>query len=206
MYSEIEKFHTLVIEKTTTEDVAEYDWLLQNAGAADSEGYQKKYRNFWTMNVAQLSQDFYTTYFSSLKSAITKTPATSDVCNTLYEASARKNGTKTIQFSFATKLLHTANPRLPIYDSRIARFYLFQEPPSSSLQGRIYNLCAFHDFLSREYARVIDNGLLKNAIAAFRQRYKPQKHTDEKIIDWLIWCFVGLLDNGGLISGKIAYD
>jgi hypothetical protein len=33
---------------------------------------------------------------------------------------------------------------------------------------------------------------LAKSILEFRKRFKPEGHTDEKIIDWLIWKFVGL--------------
>ena len=50
------------------------------------------------------------------------------------------------------------------------------------------------------------NGLLAPAIAAFRERFHPQHHTDEKIVDWLIWALVGLADEGALLDGRIVYS
>jgi hypothetical protein len=44
------------------------------------------------------------------------------IVQTLYVASTRQDGRKTVQFSFATKLLHIADPSLPIYDSLVAEF------------------------------------------------------------------------------------
>jgi hypothetical protein len=47
---------------------------------------------------------------------------------------------------------------------------------------------------------------LATAIAEFRQRFNPQQHTDEKIIDWLVWKFVALADKGALLNGQIVYE
>jgi hypothetical protein len=96
---------------------------------------------------------------------------------------------------------------LPIYDSLVARFFLFEAPSSDRpVEERITKLTAFHDFLGTEYARVIKGGQLASAIAAFRQRFNPQQHTDEKIIDWLIWTLVSLADRGALLKSQIVYE
>ena len=157
------------------------------------------------MNVAQLSSGFYATYFEFLKAPTAL--ALADLCQALYDSSARRDGKQTLQFSFATKLLHTLSPLLPIYDSLVARFFLFKAPPRNrAAPERISKLTAFHGFLVTEYARVIDSGQLATAIEAFRQRFDPKEHTDEKILDWLIWKLVALADEGALLNGQIAYS
>jgi hypothetical protein len=111
-----------------------------------------------------------------------------------------------LQFSYPTKLCHMVSPKLPIYDSRVARFYLFQEPSTHwPLPTRITAYVAFHDFLRNEYARILSGNLLKPAIDGFRQRFNPKQHTDEKIIDWLIWAFIDWVDSGALLNGQVVY-
>jgi hypothetical protein len=66
-------------------------------------------------------------------------------------------------------------------------------------------LVAFHGFLTQEYARVLNGGLLASAIQEFRLRLNPQHFTDEKIVDSLIWAFVALLRKGALPKGQIVY-
>lgn len=204
MYSVISTFQQTILSSTTSEEVSEYDWLRQNLGQAHTTAYQQRFRGFWAMNRAQLSSGFYATYFEFLKTR--KPPTLESLCRELYDSSARRNGTRALQFSFATKLLHTLDPTLPIYDSKVARFFLFEAPSSDRpAPERIGRLTAFHDFLRAEYARVINRRQLATAIDAFRQRFKPQQHTDEKILDWLIWKFVNLADDGALLNGQIVY-
>ena len=74
-----------------------------------------------------------------------------------------------------------------------------------SLQQKTNRLIGFYNFLSAEYARVINGNLLSNAITAFRQRFQPQRHSDVKIVDWLIWALVGLADDGALLNGRIVF-
>jgi hypothetical protein len=210
MYDLINRFAQTVVGTIPREHVTDYEWLIQNVGQANISGYQSRYRRFWAMNAAQLSPAFYAAYFGTLAAAVSQPPTLSSVAQTLHAASARQNGQKSLQFSFATKLLHITNPHLPIYDSQVAAFYFFVEPDRNpkdpkNLQRRISEFVTFHDFLRQEYARVLQNNLLATAIQEFRSRLNPKHFTDEKIVDSLIWAFVGLLWKGALQKGQIAY-
>ena len=206
MYSLINQFAETVVGAIPPNHVADYEWLLQNTAHLTTSDYQRKYRLYWAMNVAQLSPPFYSAYFGALDAALKQTTTLSDVTRILYDASARRDGRQSLQFSFATKLLHMANPVLPICDSQIAGFYFFQETTTSlNLQQRINGFVAFHDFLVQEYARVLESGLLAEAIQEYRRQLNPQHVTDEKIVDSLIWAFVGLLRKGALPKGQVAY-
>jgi len=59
MYSVISTFQQTIVGSISPEEVSEYDWLRQNVGQVDTGLYQQRYRNFWAMNVAQLSSSFY---------------------------------------------------------------------------------------------------------------------------------------------------
>ena len=205
MYSVITTFQNQIIGSISPPYVAEYEWLRQNVGQANTASYQRRYRTFWVMR--GVSSNFYTSYFAALSAAASQPPTLSGLCQTLSLSSTRKDGTQTLQFSFATKLLHVVQPQIPIYDSRVCRFYLFQQQPPMKLtpQQKTSRLIAFHSFLIAEYARVITSGKLAPAIAAFRNRFNPQMHGDEKIVDWLIWALVGLADSGALLNGAITY-
>ncbi|MBZ5690200.1 MAG: hypothetical protein LAP86_34915 [Acidobacteriia bacterium] len=204
MYDLINQFAQTVVGTIPPEHVTDYEWLLQNVGQASTPDYQRRYRRFWAMNAAQLSPAFYTTYFGTLTAAMSHSPTLNSIAQTLHASSARQNGQKSLQFSFATKLLHMTNPHSPIYDSQVAAFYFFQEP-LTDLQQRINGLVAFHGFLTQEYARVLNGGLLASAIQEFRLRLNPQHFTDEKIVDSLIWAFVALLRKGALSAGQVTY-
>lgn len=73
------------------------------------------------------------------------------------------------------------------------------------MQQRINGLVDFHGFLAQEYARVLKGWLLVSAIQEFRLRLKPQRFTDEKIPDSLIWAFVALLRKRALPKRQIVY-
>lgn len=207
MYRLINDFARPVVDSLPRDFLQKYEWLVQNVSQADEPSYQKAYRSFWAMGPAQLSPAFYTAYFRALKSSIGQPPELRDVIQLLYESSARRNGDQSIQFSFATKLVHMTNRRLPIYDSRIAQFYCFQVPAGKmGLQNRIAKYMSFHAFLIQEYGRVLERGLLTVAIQEFRRQFNPQNITDEKIVDSIIWAFATLLKKEGLLKKAVVYS
>jgi len=206
MYALINQHIQIILRSIAPDHATEYDWLIQNVSQAGTAEYQANYRQYWAMNAARLSPAYCATYFQELQAALTNPPALRSLVGKLYKTPTQGSGKQSLQFSFATKLLHTANCQSPIYDSFVAAFYFFQAPDSGRpLEGRITELVAFHDFLCKEYERVLANGLLAESIQAFRSQFNPQHFTEEKIIDSLIWAYVGLLNNGGLTEGRIVF-
>lgn len=212
MYNLINQHSQRVVGTIPPSHVTEYEWLVGNVGLASTPRYQERYRQYWTMNRARLSPAFYAAYFGALSAAKTQTPTLGALALTLHAASTNSKGRQSLQFSFVTKLLHMSDQHLPIYDSQVAAFYLFQEPEikkpkdPEDLKRRIGVFTSFHDFLRQEYARAVQNNLLATAVQEFRLRLNPQHFTDEKIVDSLIWAFVGLVWKGALHKGQIAYQ
>jgi hypothetical protein len=98
------------------------------------------------------------------------------------------------------------NPQLPVYDSQVAHIYSFVAPDSKKvLHQRIGELVTFHEFLIREYKRVLEGRLLETAINEFRDKLRPQNFTDVEVIDSLIWKTADLLSKGALTEGRIAH-
>jgi hypothetical protein len=211
MYDLINYYAGTVVGTIPSDHITEYEWLVQNPSKATQPDYQNRYRRFWAMNAARLSPTFYAAYFGALNATTTQSTTLGSLAQTLHAASTNSKGRQSLQFSFATKLLHITNPYLPIYDSQVAAFYFFQEPDikdpknPQDLQRRINAFVTFHDFLKQEYARVLQNNLLATAIQEFRVRFNPQHFTDEKVVDSLIWAFVGLLWKGALRKARIVY-
>jgi hypothetical protein len=212
MYSIICQNQNVILNRIRQkQDVDEYDWLIQTVACQPwPADFQGRYRLFFVMG--RVSASYYTPYFQALGAACTQTPNLGQLCAALCPFSTRKKKNsqqtiQTLQFSYPTKLCHMVSPKLPIYDSRVARFYLFQEPSTHwPLPTRITAYVAFHDFLRDEYARILSGNLLKPAIDGFKQRFNPKRHTDEKIIDWLIWAFIDWVDSGAMLNGQVAYS
>lgn len=183
-----------------------YEYLLDKKHEAGTPGYQARYKLYWSMNAARLCPEFYSRYFGILSHLIDDgggaMPSIGELALELYDVRTQGNGRKSIQFSFASKLLHTVNPSLPIYDSMVARFYFFEPRISGKPADRIGDLVMFYDFLKEEYARILRGGILAVAIEAFKEEFKTEHHSDEKIIDSMIWMFVESAINQRVLQNK----
>lgn len=180
-----------IIQSIKPIHVTEYDWLVQNINQVAEADYQKRYKNYWRLNGAGLSQNYCHAYFQHLQTGIdNNAPHLNILAHELYQIPINTNR-KALQFAFCTKLCHMLNRELPIYDSRIRLFYNFIEPLRAlPIIERISGYVQFHQFLINEYNRVLNEGLLMPSIQAFRHHFNPHHFTDKKIIDSLIWAFI----------------
>lgn len=184
--------------------VQTYDWLVANRGQVRNPNYRQMYKRFWMLTHA--GADFLAVYFWLLEQHLQFPRPLIHIVDALHRVNFNARLGRRINFSFATKLFHMGHLNTPIYDSRISTFYSYSRPENHlPLLGRIFRYDAFHLFLQHEYRRVLQNGLLAPSIHAFRQALNPQQFTDEKIIDSLIWAYVSLLDDNGLMRRQVVY-
>ncbi|MEP6495225.1 MAG: hypothetical protein ABJF01_21240 [bacterium] len=191
-------------------DVSRYIELREFMARVDVSidlAFQHEYRAYWKMNVARLGDAFYSEYFSRLESL--KTDGIEDIDDAIREIALLSDTTErpSLQFSFATKLLNTSDPRVPVYDTFVSMFYFFSPPASDQpVDTRLEALLAFYAFLRDEYARIIANGLLDPAIRRFRERFDEQATLcDERVIDLLLWSFASLMRSGAQRRGILLY-
>jgi len=190
-------------------DISAYGSLrdsLRSADVATDFEFQRTYRNYWRMNVGRFKPAFYARYFELMSDCQRSGSADlKEVLRSFSELGAESRG---LQFSFATKLVHMVDPRVPVYDNFIAAFYFFVPLGSKvSHEERVDHLVEFHEFLTVEYARIIQKGLLSKAISEFREgRSINSEIPDERVIDWLIWAWVAHLRSGAQRKHQTLFE
>lgn len=198
----------LQLERDVTRHLALHD-LARRVDASSDMEFQRKFRRYWGLNAARLSDSFHRAFFRLLEDV--KQAGTGDIEVITRELAAvptNLTGRRTLQFSFASKLLHTVDPHAPVYDSFVASFYFFLPPGSEKpLDERLEQLIGFYRFLQSEYQRVIREGLLDAAIQRFRSHFDVREaFTDERIIDLLLWSYVGLLRSGAQRRDELLFE
>jgi hypothetical protein len=188
---------------------------LHQVNVAEDDEFKGKYKAFWAMNVARLSDDFTAAYFTYLEQHKTDVPASSveaavkrmeDVAKYLHAFPTGPNGKQSLQFSFASKLVHMIDPARPVYDRMVERFYFLPTGTETGID-RLPLLMGSYEFLTKEYHRIIDKQLLQASIELFRVRFPGANLPREKIIDSLIWSFVDWLQKGkgAIPDGRVVY-
>ena len=183
----------------TVDAIAQYERLFRDLNATNVKsdaGFQTRYKRFWVMRFP--AKRYFVQYFDLLELQKSSRLLSPDVvCRTLQPASKGRKGGDIIQFSFASKMAHMANPNMPIYDQMIRQFYFLPASDSKqSFNDRLTVYMASYAFLQWEYHRVLTNNLLSPAVTTFRQTFPGCTFTNVKVIDWLIWQFVGMANSG----------
>lgn len=210
MYSLINRnAETLLDSLGANNHLQDYCWLLEQllqVNVAEDVNFQRRYKAFWAMNVARLSEVFTAAYFTYLEQHKRADPAPSveAAAQHLHTFPTSANGRQSLQFSFASKLVHMIAPARPVYDRMVERFYFLPSGTATGLD-RLPLLMGSYNFLTREYGRIIEEQLLQASITACRVRFPIANLTNEKIIDSLIWSFVSWLQNGAVRDGHVVY-
>jgi len=192
-------------------DIYPYVQLIETLWKTDVSAdldFQRTYRKYWRLNAARLGTQFVSAYFAYLeKLKRTDHIVLERVVQDLFRVPTHGDGRQALQFSFASKMLHMLRPRLPVYDSMVeAFFFLPFGRQSEKTERKIERLLESYRFLTTEYGRVLQEGLLRPAITIFRTRFRVgSNYTDEKIIDTLIWKFVSFGRSGAIRDGAIRY-
>ena len=194
------------------DDIQPYVWLLErlpNTNVGNDADFQRVYRRYWQLNPARLSEGYLAAYFGHLEQ-LKPQPE-----NVTVEAVARhflpipthRNGRQSLQFSFASKLVHMLRPEQPVYDSMVESFFFLPSGGvNETTEQKLARRQVSYTFLYHEYGRVLKHGLLGHAITGFRERFQVNEgYTDRKIIDTLVWKFVGFLKSGAIRNGVVVY-
>jgi len=188
-------------KKSALEIYSDLKNCLKAQNIKGNADFKKTYVKFFGMGQSRLIPSYYDCYFSLLDENKGK-PEVSlpDILRSLRPVSKTSKGRQSLQFSFATKLVHMINDEEPIYDSRIKFFYNITEPPSGiEFAGRIATYLDIQKSITSEYHRIVRDKLMEPSIRYFRRKYLDRgDHSDIKVIDWIIWQFVSLV-NGGWI-------
>jgi hypothetical protein len=196
--SEIEVSAERIVDLIGRESVDVYVFLSEMFGGGsinENRVFQFVYRSFYGLDNAGLTPEFKSKYFALLEEARGLShPDLRSIARTLYPI-PHSRGYKSLQFSFITKLAHTVNQQLPIYDGKIATLFGF-EAPSGELEGSLTKYMSFYEDLRRLYAAIVSQNLLPKSRALFADRYSPSssKVSDIKALDFIFWA-----------SGKLGF-
>ena len=153
---EIYKHRADIIENIKSESIYVYLWLkdqYEKGNVRDALFFQFVFRSFYGLDGAGLSDDQKERYFVLL--ADKKDFET--VLKDLYELpTRRKKNNHTIQFIFATKLLHTIDNTRPIFDTEVSTVIGRSRSGGDTLEAKIKSARSIYDYLQDLYINLLD--------------------------------------------------
>lgn len=189
--SEIEVSAERIVDLIGRESVDVYVFLSEMFGVGsiiENYVFQFVYRSFYGLDNAGLTSEFKSKYFDLLEEARgVLEPDLPSIARTLYPI-PHSRGYRSLQFSFITKLAHTVNHQLPIYDGKIAALFGF-EAPSGELEDCLRKYMSFYEKLRRLYTVIVSQNLLPKSCALFADVYSPSSSrvSDVKALDFILW-------------------
>ena len=152
-------------------------------GNVMSDKFQSKYKSFYNMYVFGFTDEFFERYFELLNNDET------NLKKILKELSKIKDkkGKKSVQLAFASKLIHTVDAELPLYNSAIATTFNLAIP-KGSIEKKINSSIDIYNELKSYHGSLSSRDLIRRTIKEFRNQndFKEGILSDAKLIDLLI--------------------
>jgi len=147
--------------------------------------FQFVFKRFYGMDNAGLSDGMKKCFFGLLAKKDTNLKT---ILSDLYEI-PRKKGDKSMQFSFATKLLHTIDNDKPIYDTEIGSLTYSKPKHSDDKDTTIRSYIELYNNLERLNAKLLENNKIQRVISEFRLKFDVDKEkiSDVKALDFIMW-------------------
>lgn len=159
----------------------QYLWLQSRVAVAgqfheDSE-FRRKYNHFYRIRRASAWQNVFYGLMARAKKEHLQLHAVLDIL---------RQSTGRVEASFASKLLATLNPSMPVIDSVVLK-NLKMRLPSANETDRVLKICKLHQTLTDCFSRFLqsDNGMY--LVSQFKEKYPHVEITETKMLDLVLW-------------------
>ncbi|MEK7217764.1 MAG: hypothetical protein AAB374_02135 [Patescibacteria group bacterium] len=176
-----------IISNISRESIDVYLWLKNEYKKINVENntvFQFIFRSYYRLDSAGLGEKLKNRYFELLNR---KENNLGIILDELSKIPTTKNQF-TVQYSFATKLIHTIDNNKPIYDNEVAAV-IHRTVVGHNVKARIESAKEVYAYLKNLYTELINDGKIKKVITQFRSRFgsDTKNITDQKTLDFLIW-------------------
>ena len=172
--------------KTGLENYDHLQRSLQCTDVTTDERYQSKFRKFYRV---RRGQDWRRVFFSILeREKKSRAVSFDEVLEELYHL-ARHNGKQQIETSYASKLVATIRPELPVFDKYVKENLELQTPPySMKAQERMDEFIDMYCHLHKKMLEMTQHKAFAKLRTCFDTAFPEYKHfTDVKKLDLFLW-------------------
>jgi hypothetical protein len=193
--SDIDEKQDEILSNLDTESVAVYIFLkkeFDKGNILNNLIFQFVFRSFYRLDNAGLSDNLKKRFFKLLAEKQTKLDI---ILSELYEIPTLKKY-NSIQFSFATKLLHTIDNDKPIFD-RYVIFLIKKKVTGHNKNEKIQSCIEIYNSLVTLNDELKKNDKIRNVILKFRTKFKVsnEEMSDTKVLDSIMWSLGKLQSN-----------
>jgi len=157
-----------------------YVWLQRNRDAVDvrvNAEYQRKFNHFYRVRRGPTWQGHF---YALLQAHKGHRVALENVLSALYAATNR------YEASFASKLVATIDPTMPVIDSVVLRNLGLRLPLASAV-NRSSLIEALHNELAAQFNEYLQTSDGRYLVAKFKKSYPNADITEVKMLDLVLW-------------------
>ena len=176
-----------ILSNLNFEDIAVYVFLkneYDKGNILNNFVFQYVFKSYWRIDNAGWSDKMKKQFFILLSE---KQADLKIILSELYKIPTLR-GKNSIQFSFATKLLHTINNDSPIFDSMVGKI-IKMDVKGNNKDEKINSCIEIQNYLKESYKKLITDAKIQQAISDFRTKFgvEIKEMSDTKILDSIIW-------------------
>lgn len=153
--------------------------MLTGCDVSLNEAYQRKYKGFYKLRLPRT--DCYSHYFTLLE--LLKGDSDISYEHVLLQL---QNNTGRIEASFASKLVATVNPKLPVIDSIVLECLSYKKP-SSTQADQFQKTISLYQLMIIRFREMEQDKRFETLKSRFENAFPDYSFTDIKILDLLIW-------------------
>jgi hypothetical protein len=151
---------------------------LTNKPLNDNTEFRKSFNGFY--RVRQKPAAWYDAFYGLLDESRNQATDFATVLRSLHTLTNR------YEASFASKLLATLNPHMPVFDS-VVLTNLKAKLPYQNDPNRFQRICSLHDELSRCYKDYLHSEQGQYLVSQFKKAYPNVDITEVKMVDLVLW-------------------
>jgi hypothetical protein len=157
-----------------------YLWLQAQRDTCDlrsNSEYRKRFNGFYRV---RRGRDWQDKFYDLLEGKKGQRVPFAEVLDTLHRSTGR------YEASFASKLLATIDPNMPVIDSIVLRNLNLRLPSSSSKQ-RVIGIQQIHRRLVNSFSEFLTTEMGRHLVERFRDEYPAVNITEIKMLDLVLW-------------------
>ncbi len=178
-----------LIDKISKTNLEVYKFIQDefiNSDVSKNFVFQFVYCNFYTLDMKKVDAKFIQGYFELMQNQ--KGTVGLDLETLLFNVYKIETGRALkFNYSFTSKLAHTIDNNIPIWDSRIAEVFGLK---LSSVKDNGVNGDNFRDrieTLQGVYKKILSENLIKSTLLLFNEKFNEYEISDTKKLDFIFW-------------------
>ncbi len=152
--------------------------LLNETDASTDGNFQKIFNGFYRV---RRNVEWRTVYFKILQEERSHKRPFCEILKAIYNATGR------VEASFASKLLATVDPEMPVIDSIVLKNLGLKLPPRHDITVRLREIRKVYDEIIHLYAEFLRLDAGSYLVTQFGKHYPEHPITKVKMLDLVLW-------------------